>query len=65
MCNCFDYQYTSSDSVSSSESFVEETSFSVRSGEEGCENGGVDGGLRWDKEAKVGDKDCAPLQTKK
>jgi len=63
-CKCSAYQYTSSDSVSSSESFVEETIFSARSSEEGGENGGADGVLRWDEEAKVGDKDGEPLQTK-
>jgi len=47
------------------DSFVEETVFSSRSGDEGGENGDEDGGLQRPEVTKEEDKVCAPLETKK
>jgi len=57
-CTCTHYHFNSSDSISSSETVVEETFFSVRSIEE--ENDYSHGGKRWDA-VPEGDDMIQPL----
>jgi len=62
VCKCSNNHYVSSDSVSSMESFVEETVFLARSCDEGSEN--VDRVLRRTEEAREGGKDRSSLEKK-